>query len=418
MANKATGEPGIRLKGKHLYQVYASFGTGKNRKRKSITVHGTLKEARKVRAELIAELDNGLSCEADKTQVRSYFKKWLRSREADITHATYTNYMMLFNKWIEPYLGGCIMKDIKRRDIIDWHSEIDDDGISPRTKQAAHKLLKQAFRDAVENEIILVNTCDRVKTPKADLSGNRGYLELEEMRRMLDILDVQDDSSFTTAVRIGISTGARRGEILGLEWRHFNPNDRTLYIQQNLVQVDGIKKINERLKKKAKTKSEYEKIRVDSKKLKAPKSKTGLRYIDLDDDAVEFLQRWKTKQAEQLQELGVSQAPVTPICCSMYAAKVNGKPKSLGNFLDPQNFSRDFNAFCDAHNFYSTAGRRLCFHELRHGHATLLLSRGMSVVDVAERLGDTPAVVAETYVHTIPGRNRKCADIIGDLKQH
>lgn len=52
-------------------------------------------------------------------------------------------------------------------------------------------------------------------------------------------------------------------------------------------------------------------------------------------------------------------------------------------------------------------------HDLRHHFASVLLAAGESVVTVAERLGDTPAMVLEVYGHVMPGsedRTRKAID--------
>ena len=39
---------------------------------------------------------------------------------------------------------------------------------------------------------------------------------------------------------------------------------------------------------------------------------------------------------------------------------------------------------------------------MRHTHASELLSKGESVVDVARRIGDRPEVVCRVYAHFIP----------------
>lgn len=47
---------------------------------------------------------------------------------------------------------------------------------------------------------------------------------------------------------------------------------------------------------------------------------------------------------------------------------------------------------------------RIRFHDLRHGHATLLLSQGVHPKVVQERLGhSTIAMTLDTYSHVIPG---------------
>jgi len=57
-------------------------------------------------------------------------------------------------------------------------------------------------------------------------------------------------------------------------------------------------------------------------------------------------------------------------------------------------------------------GEGLTLHSLRHSHATILLSRGVSIAKVAERLGDTQQVVLETYSHAIPDDEERALEIL------
>ena len=52
-------------------------------------------------------------------------------------------------------------------------------------------------------------------------------------------------------------------------------------------------------------------------------------------------------------------------------------------------------------------------HDLRHHFVSVLLHAGISVVEVADRIGDTPELVLKTYAHVMPGsesRTRQAID--------
>ena len=56
------------------------------------------------------------------------------------------------------------------------------------------------------------------------------------------------------------------------------------------------------------------------------------------------------------------------------------------------------------------------FDDLRHTCASLLLSEGVDVVEVAALLGHAqPTVTMNTYAHAIPGRERVSADTMDRL---
>jgi integrase len=54
---------------------------------------------------------------------------------------------------------------------------------------------------------------------------------------------------------------------------------------------------------------------------------------------------------------------------------------------------------------------RIRFHDLRHAHATHLLSAGVHVKAVSERLGHaSTSFTMDTYQHVIPSMGRAAAD--------
>jgi hypothetical protein len=62
-------------------------------------------------------------------------------------------------------------------------------------------------------------------------------------------------------------------------------------------------------------------------------------------------------------------------------------------------------------------GRRtIRFHDLRHPHASLLLSRGTPVLDVSRRIGHTSeAMTLDVYGHVVPGQGNRAAAAFADL---
>lgn len=52
------------------------------------------------------------------------------------------------------------------------------------------------------------------------------------------------------------------------------------------------------------------------------------------------------------------------------------------------------------------------FHDLRHIHASILISEGVDIVKVSHRLGHSnPKITLETYAHLVPNQDNDVADI-------
>ena len=59
---------------------------------------------------------------------------------------------------------------------------------------------------------------------------------------------------------------------------------------------------------------------------------------------------------------------------------------------------------------------RICFHGLRHTHATLLVADGTSIKVVSERLGhSSPGFTMATYQLVLPGIGADAADRFSQL---
>jgi hypothetical protein len=78
-----------------------------------------------------------------------------------------------------------------------------------------------------------------------------------------------------------------------------------------------------------------------------------------------------------------------------------------GSFQDPRNVLRVMKRISKAANVTS-----IRFHDIRHTHASILISQGVDIVKVSARLGHAnPKITLETYAHLIPNADNELADI-------
>jgi integrase len=124
-------------------------------------------------------------------------------------------------------------------------------------------------------------------------------------------------------------------------------------------------------------------------RFKAPKTEKS-RVVTLPSFVIEELRRLKRQQAEELLALGVRQSGET-LACSRH----DGEP------MLPRSLT---------HEFAKVAGRvqdvpRVRFHDLRHSHATQLLSAGVHPKVAQERLGTPPSPQRWTFT---PTSRRRC----------
>jgi integrase len=154
-----------------------------------------------------------------------------------------------------------------------------------------------------------------------------------------------------------VDTGARQGELLGLEWRDVDLNRSTITIRQSLEEVKG------------------------HLLLKPPKTKAGVRTIVISATAQDALQSHRKAMLAE----GHCR-PDAPVFCG---------PRRGLHLRKSDVFRRSFSPILNR------AGVKFRFHELRHASATLLLADGQDVKTVQARLGHSAAVTMDIYAHAI-----------------
>ncbi len=251
----------------------------------------------------------------------------------------------------------------------------------------------EAEKQAVKEEIISKNPCDMIQVVRPK-SKERKSLEVEDAIKLADALRSEDQSGRVVAMWLGLATGIRRGEALGLVWKHVDFERKQIYIAQQLA---------------------------NDKTLREPKSENSHRWVGVDDETVEYLRTWKERQYQELAAMAILQTLNTPLATN-----------ELGGFTDPNNFSRwRRNFFADnglgyfehetiytdpnGNKHVKRSGYRgYNFHELRHTQATLLIGSGADIKTVQHRLGHSSAsLTMNIYAHAIAANDRTAADTIG-----
>jgi integrase len=230
--------------------------------------------------------------------------------------------------------------------------------LSPQTRRHIHRILRTALARAVEQQIISRNPTDvfKKRLPKVE----RRDLVTLTADQSVQLLDALRHSRVYWPVLLALSTGMRRGEILGLRWKNVDLELGAVRVVESLEQT--------------KTKVRF----------KPPKSGRH-RAVTLPAYAVEELRRLKREQAELLLALGIRQTADTLLCC-----RADGEPHL------PLSLTYEFARFMRRLNHLP----RLRFHDLRHSHATQLLANGVHPKIASERLGHASiGITLDLYSH-------------------
>ena len=167
-------------------------------------------------------------------------------------------------------------------------------------------------------------------------------------------------------------TGLRRGEACGLRWQDVDIKRGVMVVHEQRVPVG---------------------YRVTAG---PPKTKAGEeRIIELDGQAVGVLLAHQLAQHADRAAWG-----------SDYAAGGYVFTHEDGRPLHPEHVTRHFSLLA-----FRAGLPPIRLHDLRHGHASLMLAAGVPLAQVSKRIGHSSlAITADTYSHLLEGVGRAAAD--------
>jgi integrase len=352
---------------------------------------GTKTEARRALSEFKRELEYGLKVDADKMTFGEYARQWTASREAGgaLAPSTIKREKQIAAHLLS-HLDAVTLRDIDAVTVRNLYVALSGDGPGHRSVVMVATLLNQILRQAVNDDIILRNPCERVEAPRRQKSRRGSALDRAGVARLVSALREAEskeyplaqlgrqqqtsDMSHVAAVRMALAGGLRRGEVLGLSWKDVDLNSGAVKVTCSFSQVGG--------------------------ELKAPKTDSGIRVVSFDEQAVADLKRWKQQQAEYLFSLGIVQAEETPVITN-----------EAGGRMDGNNLARWWRTFQGRYGFEG-----LRFHDLRHTHATMLVSSGLNIKAVSSRLGHASVpITLDLYAHALREDDEKAAAIIGEI---
>lgn len=377
----------VHKREKNVFEIDIYLGrdpiTGK-RLRDIQRFHGTFTGAKAEERRLLRERDLGTYVSPSTITVAEYLEQWLRdSAKPTVAATTYEGYCRCIHKYIVPHIGHvglCKLRPLHVQSMYAALQETPKDkkrgpgNLSGHTVLHAHRVLRQALKQAVRWQLVAVNVCDAVEPPRRERKEMKAITESETAKLLRGLAGTR----YHAPVLIAVSCGLRRGELLGLRWQDIDLEQATLSVRQALEQT-----------------------KAGGIRMKEPKTPKSKRQIVIPSLALAALETHQEEQEARRKEQGNTWKDNNLVF-----------PGPDGSPWSPSLFSRMFTF----HARQLGIGCRL--HDLRHSHATQLLSAGVHPKIVSERLGhSTVAFTLDTYTHAVQGMDRDAASRIGDNLQ-
>ena len=253
------------------------------------------------------------------------------------TQATYENRIY---GHIIPSVGKIPLSKLTQNDLQQFYAklkrtgrkvnvELKGTGVSDRMVRSCHALCRSSLEKAVEEGLITRNPSIGCKLPPK----KNGEMKVLTQNEIVRLLNQAYDEGYYEMFLLELTTGMRRGEILGLKWRDLNLETGELNIKRQLT----------------------------TKGISVPKTKSSIRTVLLPPDMLDLLREMKKTAKYDW----IFPSPVK-----------EGEPRN------PTAITKRFRIMLERAHC-----KHVRFHDLRHTFATMALENGMDVKTLSAMIG-------------------------------
>ncbi|MBR5663092.1 MAG: site-specific integrase [Bacilli bacterium] len=380
-------------------------------------VYGTPEEAIKRRDELKAlqkqMREEGLKAENGGYTLTQTSKIYLDDTKYQKRSLTTTRgYKQLLNNWILPELGDIKIRSITEQDLEKLYDKMRNSTNAQTGKKLSetyvnhcHKLITSIFNYAKKKKWLLSNPAEFVINPPKLKIKQRDYYNYEEMMEVFELLK-SSDIRFRTAIFTLFNTGFRRGELGGLKWKDISK--RKMPITENgvrkfqttyIISVEReIMTVSKEMQQDPNFLSRYDIIEQVTDSLVAIKPKTdkSTRKVVVVDEVYDTFMEYKKFQIDN----GYTPNDEDYIF----------RTQDLSSVWHPDYITKEWARFIKVNDL-----KPITVHDIRHSHATYLLSIGVPPQDVARRLGHSePSTTLRIYTHSNLIQDQKIVSMIAN----
>lgn len=374
----------LSKKGENKWQLRVSRGYDSNGKQRRLTktvFAKTKKDAEKQLAMFYLEVTGRLATNKD-IKFSEFVEYWKQRHSKRTSPITMQRYQQMLDGRILPEFGNKKLSKITDEHILRFMSDLEsinkrldqrnENGLSSVTIEKHFRLLHLLFNKACEWKYLTNNPCKEIPKdmlPKAE-SEHYPIWNKSELSRFLTILE---DMPYTlSSIRnklifyIALTTGARRGEILGLTWDCINLEAKTIKIEKAMKYVVGMKPF-----------------------LDKPKTKASRRILYFDDFTQKLFQRYEKELKEHFKINHIRNADNL-----VFVSTKTENNETLP--LDGKAFYLWLSRMCEKYDL-----PRIAVHSIRAMAATYALTSGMPLNMVQTMLGHTNISTTSIYLHDV-----------------
>lgn len=277
---------------------------------------------------------------AETITLKQLYEMMIKELSHSLKQSSLEAYDKYFKK-IEP-IANVPVSELDSKALKEWQMSVVND-VKGESVKKVQNLLKRVLRYGYDNDYLSSNKLANFKNITVQNNGKLKQCDFytkEQYEKLISVVKREDDLMM---YRLLFYTGCRIGELRALQKKHVNGNKIT--IEQSVT--------------------------PNGKTVQSPKTKNSYRVVVLDSTTTDMLQSYCVKLSDE--------------------DYLSSRTNVIYHY---DTFRRRHARYCELANV-----PYLNIHGFRHSHVSLLINKGFSAHDIADRIGDTVTMVNEIYGH-------------------
>lgn len=230
----------MRQRGKDSWELRVYQGIDSTTRRQrwlTRTVHGSKRFARRQLEDLAAEAGRGRIRDGTLSDL---FEQWFEAASPGWAAPTVAHTRSIIDCHLKPHLGHLYVAKLKTEDIDDFYGYLLRAGgrnggpLAPSTITRIHGVLHRALAQAVRWEWLWYNPASNATPPRAGPAEIRPPTPHQVARLLHAVREI--DPPLHCYLRLAVSTGARRSQLLALRWGDVDEERAALAFTRAFVQ--------------------------------------------------------------------------------------------------------------------------------------------------------------------------------------
>ncbi|WP_156849036.1 tyrosine-type recombinase/integrase [Collinsella intestinalis] len=284
-----------------------------------------------------------------------------------IERSTYSKEMTTLRRVEQHPIGAMDIDSVTEADCLEFFRYlIRDRGLCINSVRVSQLQLKSAYWYFLRERRTANNPMQFIKLFPKQRPVPNAVTRNESLAFFKAASKLKEGSRYHAVVWLAFYTGMREAEIAALQWRNVDMETGYINVCQSIGKDDAHREV------------------YNDTYLKTTKSR-NTRIIPLNPILIDILR--KRFQYQTIERNGVEPSAQTFVV---------GFPDD--RYIRPQSISVWWRRFSKNNNLTGNQGRRLKFHDIRHGFATNMLSEGADVNSVASIMGHSdPSITLSLY---------------------